>query len=122
MLSGNSAQVVNIPSTTSLSTSSNTAKQNVVGNTSNVNNQKNVGANSSQGFHKKPIFMERYRQIYFLGIIGCPNEIPKGLRDKVTKFVGNNANTDEQNLRDFLDLLNDYEVEQEDVVMKLFVH
>lgn len=66
--------------------------------------------------------MERYRQICFLGIPGYPNEIPKGLRDKVTKFVGNNAITSEQHLRDFSSLLNDYEVEHEDVVMKLFVH
>ena len=45
--SGNVTQIANIPSTTSLGTSSNTAKQNVVGNTSNVNNQKNVGTSSS---------------------------------------------------------------------------
>ena len=66
--------------------------------------------------------MEIYRKIYFIGILGCPNEIPKGLRDKLTKFARNNAITSEQHLRDFLDLLNDYEVEHEDVVMKLFVH
>ena len=105
---GNVTQIANIPSTASLGTSSNTTKKNVVGKTSNVNNQKNVGASSSQGFQKKPIFIERCRKICFLGIPRCPNEIPKVLRDKVTKFVGNNVITDEQHLRDFSDLLNDY--------------
>ena len=66
--------------------------------------------------------MDRYKKICFLGIPGHPNEIPKGLRDKVTKFARNNAIFGEQHLRDFFDLLNDYEVEHEDVVMKLFVH
>ena len=93
-----------------------------MGNTSNTNNQHNIGAISSQGFQKKPVFMERYKQICFLGIPSYPNEIPKGLRDKVTKKVGNNAITSEQHLKDFSNLLNDYEVEHEDVVMKLFVH
>ena len=66
--------------------------------------------------------MERYRQIYFLGILGFPDEIPNGLRYKVRKFLGNNEITSEQHLRVFTDLLNDYEVEHEDVEMKLFVH
>ena len=105
-----------------LLTSSNAIKKNIVGTTSNINIQKNVGASSSQGFQKKPIFVEKYRQICFLGIPSYPNEIPKGLRDKVTKFARNNVITSEQHLRDFFDLLNDYEVEHEDVVMKLFVH
>ena len=38
------------------------------------------------------------------------------------KFSRNNAISSEQHLRDFSDLLNDYEVEHEDVVIKLFVH
>ena len=61
MSSGDTAQTTNIPSTTALGTSSSFAKQNVVGNTSNTSNQHNIGASSSQGFQKKPIFMERYR-------------------------------------------------------------
>ena len=97
------------------------AKQGVEAKTPNTDNQ-NVGTRSSQGFQKKPVFMERYKQIYFLGIPSYPNDITKGLRDKVTKFVGNNAISGEQNLRDFSDLLNDYEVEHEDVVIKFFIH
>ena len=68
-----------------------------------MNTQKNVGTSSSQGFHEKSIFIERYRYICFLRIPRFPNEIPKGLRDKVSKFVGNNAITSEQHLRDFTD-------------------
>ena len=44
------------------------------------------------------------------------------LRDKVVNFSGNNVVTGEEHLRIFIDMLNDYEVEHEDVVMKLFVH
>ena len=58
----------------------------------------------------------------FLGILGFPHPVPNDLRDKVTKFVRNNAITSEEHLRKFIDMLNDYEVEHEDVVMKLFVH
>ena len=58
----------------------------------------------------------------FLGFPGCPNEIPKNLRDKFSKSIGNNAISGEQHLRNFTDMLNDYEVEHEDVVIKLFVH
>ena len=66
--------------------------------------------------------MERYKQVSFLGIPGFPHPIPNDLRDKVTKFAGNNAVTGEEHLKKFIDMLNDYEVEHEDVVMKLFVH
>ena len=99
--SGSTAQTINILSNSALGTSFSFAKQNVVENTSNTSNQQNIGASSSQSFQKKPIFMERYRQICFLGIPGYPNEIPKGLRDKVTKFAGNNAISGEQHLRNF---------------------
>ena len=44
------------------------------------------------------------------------------LRDKVIKFSKNNVVTGEEHLKKFIDMLNDYEVEHEDVVMKLFVH
>ena len=66
--------------------------------------------------------MENYRQISFVGIPGAPHPILFDLRDKVVKFLGNNAVIGEENLRIFIDMLNDYEVEHEDVVMKLFVH
>ena len=40
----------------------------------------------------------------------------------MVNFSRNNAVTGEEHLRIFIDMLNDYEVEHEDVVMKLFVH
>ena len=58
----------------------------------------------------------------FLGIPDAPNPISFDLRDKVVKFFGNNVVTGEEHLRVFIDMLNDYEIEHEDVVMKLFVH
>lgn len=40
---------------------------------------------------------------------------------RLPKFAGNNAITCEDHLRNFLDMMSDYEVEGEDVVMNLFV-
>ena len=39
----------------------------------------------------------------------------------LSKFSGNNAISCEDHLRSFLDLVNDYEIQHEDVVMTLFV-
>ena len=58
----------------------------------------------------------------FVGIPGAPHPISFDLRDKVVKFSRNHVVTGEEHLRVFIDMLNDYEVEHEDVVMKLFVH
>ena len=58
----------------------------------------------------------------FVGIPGAPHPISFDLRDKVVKFSRNNDVIGEDHLRVFIDMLNDYEVEHEDVVMKLFVH
>ena len=66
--------------------------------------------------------MEKYRQMSFIGIPGAPHPISFDLRDKFFKFSRNNFVTSEGHLRVFIDMLNDFEVEHEDVVMKLFVH
>ena len=58
----------------------------------------------------------------FVGIPSAPHPITFYLRDKVVKFFRNNVVTNEEHLRVFIDMLNDYEVEHEDVVMKLFLH
>ena len=58
----------------------------------------------------------------FVGIPGAPNPVSFDLRNKVVKFSGNNVGTGKEHLRILIDMLNDYEVEHEDVVMKLFVH
>ena len=66
--------------------------------------------------------MDKYRQMSFVGKLGSPHPISFDLRDKVVKFSGNNVVTNEEHLRVFIDMLNYFEVEHEDVVMKLFVH
>ena len=66
--------------------------------------------------------MDKYKQMSFIGIPGFPNPISNDLRDKVINFSSNNGVVGEEHLRKFIDMLNDYEVEHEDVVMKLFVH
>lgn len=43
------------------------------------------------------------------------------MRKRLPKFDGNNAISCEDHLRSFLDMMSDYEVEAEDVIMKLFV-
>ena len=43
------------------------------------------------------------------------------MRKGLPKFFGNNAITCGDHLRSFLDMMSDYEVEAEDVIMKLFV-
>ena len=43
------------------------------------------------------------------------------MRKRLPKFFGNSAITCEDHLRSFLDMMSDYEVKVEDVIMKLFV-
>ena len=64
--------------------------------------------------------MEKFRQISFAGIPSFPHPISYDLIDKVVKFYGNNAITSEEHLRFFIDMLNDFKFEHEDVVMKLY--
>ena len=88
-----------------------------------VLNQANVASSSNvASFQKKPIYREIYRKISFVGILGAPHPISFDLRDKVVKFSRNNVVNSEEDLRIFIDMLNDYEIEHEDVVMKLFIH
>lgn len=55
--------------------------------------------------------MEKYKKMSFLVIPGFPHPISNDLRDKVINFSGNNAITGEEHLSTFVDMLNDYEVE-----------
>lgn len=72
-------------------------------------------------FRRRPINVDLYRPLYFDGIIGHPNHVPIESRDKLHKFVGNNVISAEENLQSFGDIINDYEIAHEDVIMKLFV-
>lgn len=89
-------------------------------NTSNIPHSGNTNT-TRVGPQRRPIQLEGYRQLCFEGIPGYLNVINQELRNKLPKFAGNNAITCEDHLRCFLDLVNDYEVQFKDVIMKLFV-
>ena len=55
-------------------------------------------------------------------IYGYLNPILNELRDKALNLSRNDEISGEEHLRKFTDMLNDYKVEHEDVVMKLFVY
>lgn len=82
----------------------------------------NAGNNfTGNQFQRRPINFELYRQLYFSGIPGYPNCVPIEMRDRLQKFVGNNAISTEEHLKSFGDMINDYEIGYKDVIMKLFV-
>ena len=85
------------------------------------NNAKDVANNPRMDLQRRPIHLEGYRKICFDGIPGFPNPIPQEVRKILPKFSRNHAITYEDHLRSFLDMMNDYEVEAEDVIMKLCV-
>lgn len=62
--------------------------------------------------------MERYRKNEFYGTPRYPNRIPNDIREKCQ---GNNTITDEDHLRCFIDVIEEYEIEDEDGMMKFFV-
>lgn len=83
----------------------------------------NVGAvpQPQPNFQRIPVHLDRYRPLFFDGIPGQPNVIPNEIREKIPLFTRNNVITCEQHLKLFTYIINDYEIEHEDVVMKLFV-
>ena len=91
--------------------------------TSNANDnvKRNVPYHPKIDLQRRPVQLEGYRKICFDGIPSFPNPIPQEMRKRLPKFVGNNAITCEDHLRSFLDMMSDYEVEVEDVIMKFFV-
>ena len=70
---------------------------------------------------RRPIHLEGYRKICFDGIPRFPNPIPQEVRKRFPRFSRSNGITCEDHLRSFLDMMSDYEVEAEDVIMNLFV-
>lgn len=84
-------------------------------------NTEGGGAQASQNFQRRLVHLDRYRPLFFDGIPSQPNVIPNKVRDKIPKFTGNNVITCEEHLKSFIDKINDCEIENEDVFMKLFV-
>ena len=85
------------------------------------NNIKNVANNPRVDLQRIRIHLEGYRQICFDGIPRFPNPILEEMRKRLPNFGRNNTITCKGHLRSFLDMMSDYEVEDEDVIMKLFV-
>lgn len=83
-------------------------------------NEINIVNTSKIDLQRRPVQLEGYRQIHFEGIPGFPNPVPEKMRKRFPKFSINNAITCEDHLRNFLDMMSDYEVEVEYVIMKLF--
>lgn len=57
----------------------------------------------------------------FVGIPGYPNSIPLNVIKVLPKFSGENFESAYQHARNFSDLMCDYGVEDEDVIMRLFI-
>jgi len=70
---------------------------------------------------KKTFFIEKYKALNFKGISGYPNIIPNKIRKCLPKYSGSNSKSANRHLQIFCNLIEDYEVEAEDVVMRLFV-
>ena len=85
------------------------------------NTKRNIANHPKIDLQRRPIQLEGYRKIWFDGILWFPNPIPQDMRKRLHKFAGNNAITCEDHLRSFLDMMSDYEVEVEDVIMNFFV-
>ena len=66
--------------------------------------------------------MDKYRQMSFVEIPSAAHPISFDLRDRVVKLSRNNVVTGEEHLRFFIDMLNNFEVEHEYMVMNFFVH
>lgn len=64
---------------------------------------------------------ERYKAISFDKICGYPNIVPPKIRDRIPKFNGEKAESISKHFQEFVDMMGDYELDFEDVVMKLFV-
>lgn len=63
----------------------------------------------------------RYKALNFNGIRGYPNIVPSEIRKCLPKYNGLNSKSANKHMQVFCDLMEDYEIEAEDVVMKLFV-
>lgn len=86
------------------------------------NMKMNMGNNpTGNQFQRRPINLELYRQLFFEGIQRYPNHVPTELKDKLQKFASNNAISAEEHLKSFGDMIDDYKISNEDVIMKLFV-
>lgn len=71
--------------------------------------------------HHRVFFSERYKPLNFDGIQGFPNPVPIGVKEQLSGFNGKRSESTQQYLQEFFELMEDFEINQEDVFMKLFV-
>lgn len=71
--------------------------------------------------HNKMLSMERYKPFSFNGIQGFPNSVPTKVREYLPKFTGKGSKSARRHLQEFYDLMGDFEINQEDILMKFFV-
>lgn len=70
---------------------------------------------------RRPLLMDRYKQLDFGGVPRYPNQVPTEVRQYLSRFSGSYALTSEEYLSTFFNLLDDFEVEHEDFIMKLYI-
>lgn len=71
--------------------------------------------------HQDGLCIDRYKAISFDNICGYPNVMPPKIRDKIPKFSGEKSESANEYLQEFVDVIGEYEIDFEDVVMRLFV-
>ena len=83
----------------------------------------NFPSPSMQSIEKicKYISTKRYMPLNFNGIHGFPNPMLYNLRKYFPKFNGKHDNLGSHHVQMFNDLIGDYEIDHEDMHMKLFV-
>lgn len=69
---------------------------------------------------QKKFSIERYKPLSFGGIQGFPNKILDDIKKHLPKFTGKNYELASKHLNAFIDLMGDFEIHHEDVIMKLF--
>lgn len=71
--------------------------------------------------HNRMLSMERYKPFGFNGIQSFPNPVPTKVREYLPEFSGKGSESTRQHLQEFSDLMGDFEISQENILMKFFV-
>jgi len=80
-----------------------------------------IYSSQSQQCNKRSFNIDRYKPINFSGICGYPNALPPKIRFFLPKFNGIKDESAERHLQQFMNVIDDFEIDHEDVVMRLFV-
>lgn len=72
-------------------------------------------------FTRGPMNVDRYKKMDFIGIFGYQNPISDELRKAIPKFSRNGEVLREDHIRSFQNTLDDFDVQEEDVFIKIFM-